>query len=65
MNATYKLVVVQPFGSYNKGDVIYDQKIVNAILDVNHEMHVNDHHCRRVVLQPNELASVSLSSESV
>lgn len=65
MNAAYKLVVVQPFGSYQRGHVIYDQKIVNEILDVNHEMHHYEQHVRRVPLSEKEILMASPPSEPV
>lgn len=53
----YKLVVVQPFGSYQRGDVIYDRKIVDAILDVNDsEMHQLEQNVRRVPLNGDDYA---------
>ncbi len=36
MSAAYKLVVVHPFADYKRGDVIYDQSIINQFNDLNH-----------------------------
>lgn len=56
MNA-YKLVVVQPFDSYLRGYTIYDQAIVNAILDPNNKKHHNEQHVRKVPLSAADMAS--------
>lgn len=56
MKTAYKLVVVSPFGDYRRGDVIYDRKVVDAILDTNNlEMHQLDQNVRRVPLSLEEI----------
>lgn len=56
MKTAYKLVVVSPFGDYRKGDVIYDRKVVDAILDQNNkEAHQLENSVRRVPLSLEEL----------
>lgn len=51
MTAKYKLMVVNPFENYKRGDEIVDQEVVNKILDVNNsEFHGYEPHVRRVLL---------------
>lgn len=51
---TYKLVVVDPFENYKRGDQIFDQDIINKILDEKNEMHAYDRNVRRVLLSDDE-----------
>ena len=51
---TYKLVVVDPFDNYRRGDQIFDQDIISQILDEKNEMHVYDRNVRRVLLSDDE-----------
>ncbi len=54
--SNYKLVVVLPFGNYRKGEVIFDQVIVDQILDSNNlEMHQLERNVRRVLLKDSEM----------
>lgn len=55
--SAYKLVVVQPFDSYQRGYIIYDQAIVNAILDPKNKNHHNEQHVRKVPLSAADMAS--------
>jgi hypothetical protein len=56
METAFKLVVVFPFGKYRRGEVIYDQNIVNAIFDKNNlEMHQLKKNVRRVPCQLSDL----------
>lgn len=48
--SAYKLVVVDPFENYKRGDQIIDPKIVKNICDDTHDMHHYDRHVRRVMM---------------
>lgn len=56
MTTPYHLVVVSPFGQYQRGDIITDETMVQAILDVNNaEMHPFEAHVRRVLVTSKEI----------
>ena len=55
----YKLVVVDPFDNYKRGDQILDQNIVKNILNTEHDMHSYDRHVRRVSLSKEEMLALN------
>jgi hypothetical protein len=46
----FKLVVIDPFENYKRGDQIMDQKLINNILDPESEIHHYERHTRRVLM---------------
>lgn len=62
--SAYKLVVVDPFENYKRGDEIYDPFIVSNILNANHDMHCYDRHVRRVVKSSIEMTLSTLNKQS-
>lgn len=59
MELCYKLVVVIPFKKYRKGDVIYDQDIVNSIFyEKNAEMNQLKKHVRRLPCDLSDLGKM-------
>lgn len=51
----YKLVVVSPFESFKRGDLIYDQDLVEKICNPKSELHEYERNVRRVLMNDVEM----------
>jgi hypothetical protein len=61
----HELVVIVPFGDYQKGDVINDPNVVQSILDVKNDMHANISHVRKTSKIIEQLPEVQKTQEVV
>lgn len=46
----FKLVVVDPFENYKRGDQITDEQLINNILNPDSDIHHYERHTRRVLM---------------